>query len=91
MVISKQSETTLTLLAWRSQRSIGNSANFTSELGSLRRFTLCTKLIVCMSRYYTGVKVAPLLTIIIGGNHEASNYLWELQVVCVAYRRTFVY
>ncbi len=28
--------------------------------------------------YYTGVRVAPLLTIFIGGNHEASNYLWEL-------------
>ena len=30
------------------------------------------------SRYYTGEKEAPILTIIIGGNHEASNYLWEL-------------
>jgi hypothetical protein len=30
--------------------------------------------------YYTGAKVAPLLTIIIGGNHEASNYMWELCV-----------
>ncbi|KAF8337498.1 lariat debranching enzyme, C-terminal domain-containing protein [Cantharellus anzutake] len=29
-------------------------------------------------KYYTGEKVAPVLTIIIGGNHEASNYLWEL-------------
>ena len=28
--------------------------------------------------YYTGVKTAPVLTIFIGGNHEASNYLWEL-------------
>jgi hypothetical protein len=32
--------------------------------------------------YYTGVKVAPMLTLVIGGNHEASNYMWEL---CVAY------
>lgn len=31
-----------------------------------------------IDRYYTGKKVAPLLTIVIGGNHEASNYLWEL-------------
>ncbi|KAG8895270.1 hypothetical protein FRC00_007672, partial [Tulasnella sp. 408] len=29
-------------------------------------------------KYYTGEKVAPILTIIIGGNHEASNYMWEL-------------
>ncbi|KAK0467239.1 lariat debranching enzyme, C-terminal domain-containing protein [Desarmillaria tabescens] len=28
--------------------------------------------------YYTGEKTAPILTIIIGGNHEASNYMWEL-------------
>ena len=31
-----------------------------------------------IDRYYTGEKVAPLLTVVIGGNHEASNYLWEL-------------
>ncbi|KAG8906009.1 lariat debranching enzyme [Tulasnella sp. 417] len=30
------------------------------------------------SKYYTGEKVAPILTIIVGGNHEASNYMWEL-------------
>eukprot|EP00742_Colponemidia_sp_Colp-10_P005924 GILJ01006335.1.p1 GENE.GILJ01006335.1~~GILJ01006335.1.p1 ORF type:complete len:450 (-),score=58.43 GILJ01006335.1:16-1338(-) len=29
-------------------------------------------------QYYTGEKVAPVLTIFIGGNHEASNYLREL-------------
>lgn len=28
--------------------------------------------------YYAGTKHAPILTIVIGGNHEASNYLWEL-------------
>lgn len=28
--------------------------------------------------YYSGQKVAPILTIMIGGNHEASNYLQEL-------------
>ena len=32
--------------------------------------------VVC--RYYSGEKVAPVLTIFIGGNHEASNYLQEL-------------
>ena len=29
-------------------------------------------------QYYSGSKVAPILTIMIGGNHEASNYLQEL-------------
>lgn len=29
-------------------------------------------------KYYTGEKTAPILTVVIGGNHEASNYLWEL-------------
>ncbi|KZT57547.1 hypothetical protein CALCODRAFT_483098 [Calocera cornea HHB12733] len=29
-------------------------------------------------RYYTGERQAPMLTIVIGGNHEASNYMWEL-------------
>lgn len=33
-----------------------------------------------VDRYYTGAKVAPVLTIVIGGNHEASNYMWELCV-----------
>lgn len=28
--------------------------------------------------YYSGEKKAPYLTIFIGGNHEASSYLWEL-------------
>lgn len=28
--------------------------------------------------YYSGSRVAPILTIVIGGNHEASNYMWEL-------------
>lgn len=31
-----------------------------------------------LGRYYSGEKVAPILTIFIGGNHEASNYLQEL-------------
>ncbi|KAI0355279.1 hypothetical protein OH77DRAFT_356747 [Trametes cingulata] len=29
-------------------------------------------------KYYTGEAKAPILTLVIGGNHEASNYLWEL-------------
>ncbi|OCF57434.1 hypothetical protein L486_04892 [Kwoniella mangroviensis CBS 10435] len=28
--------------------------------------------------YYSGLRKAPVLTIVIGGNHEASNYMWEL-------------
>ncbi|KAF2131572.1 lariat debranching enzyme [Dothidotthia symphoricarpi CBS 119687] len=28
--------------------------------------------------YYSGARVAPYLTMFIGGNHEASNYMWEL-------------
>lgn len=30
------------------------------------------------NRYYSGEKTAPILTLFIGGNHEASNYLQEL-------------
>ncbi|KAG0488910.1 hypothetical protein HPP92_007721, partial [Vanilla planifolia] len=29
-------------------------------------------------KYYSGQEIAPCPTIFIGGNHEASNYLWEL-------------
>ncbi|KAG8188638.1 hypothetical protein JTE90_005991 [Oedothorax gibbosus] len=29
-------------------------------------------------KYYSGEKVAPVLTLFVGGNHEASNYLLEL-------------
>ncbi|XP_050366856.1 lariat debranching enzyme isoform X2 [Argentina anserina] len=29
-------------------------------------------------KYYSGEEMAPYPTIFIGGNHEASNYLWEL-------------
>jgi lariat debranching enzyme len=29
-------------------------------------------------KYYSGEKIAPILTVFIGGNHEASNYLSEL-------------
>ena len=32
------------------------------------------------AKYYMGQKIAPILTIVIGGNHEASNYMWELYV-----------
>ncbi|KAF8599429.1 DBR1-domain-containing protein [Ceratobasidium sp. AG-I] len=29
-------------------------------------------------KYYTGEATAPVLTLVVGGNHEASNYMWEL-------------
>lgn len=29
-------------------------------------------------KYYSGKEVAPYPTVFIGGNHEASNYMWEL-------------
>lgn len=29
-------------------------------------------------KYYNGELIAPYLTVFVGGNHEASNYLWEL-------------
>lgn len=33
---------------------------------------------ILIYRYYSGEATAPILTIFIGGNHEASNYLQEL-------------
>ncbi|KAI0657054.1 DBR1-domain-containing protein [Cubamyces menziesii] len=30
------------------------------------------------AKYYAGEATAPVLTLVIGGNHEASNYFWEL-------------
>jgi len=33
---------------------------------------------IFLFRYFSGEKTAPVLTIFIGGNHEASNYLGEL-------------
>lgn len=41
-------------------------------------FVLIFKKSIFSSRYYSGEKEAPLLTIFIGGNHEASNFLQEL-------------
>ena len=29
-------------------------------------------------KYYSGEKIAPVTTLFIGGNHEASSHLWEL-------------
>jgi lariat debranching enzyme len=41
------------------------------------RFATYKVLMQC-GRYYSGKAKAPMLTIVIGGNHEASNYMWEL-------------
>lgn len=38
----------------------------------------CVQTLVTTPRYHSGEKKAPVLTIFIGGNHEASNYLQEL-------------
>ena len=38
----------------------------------------CLLFILLSFQYYSGEKKAPVLTIFIGGNHEASNYLQEL-------------
>lgn len=29
-------------------------------------------------RYYAGERVAPVLTVVVGGNHEASGFMQEL-------------
>ncbi|XP_045495943.1 lariat debranching enzyme [Colias croceus] len=48
--------------------------------GDLRAMAVPEKYqnICTFHKYYSGEKVAPILTIFIGGNHEASNYLQEL-------------
>lgn len=42
------------------------------------KWELNSKNFIIYYRYYSGEKIAPVLTIFIGGNHEASNYLQEL-------------
>lgn len=41
-------------------------------------------------KYYSGEELAPYPTIFIGGNHEASNFLWELCVTLVFCFRVFM-
>lgn len=52
----------------------------TSIIPGFRVNESCFMVFICVVdfRYYSGEKVAPILTIFIGGNHEASNYLQEL-------------
>lgn len=43
----------------------------------LNNIVLISDWVLFIFRYYSGEKKAPVLTIFIGGNHEASNYLQE--------------
>lgn len=75
--------------AWPCPTSTSSSGNFGSRYALFCWFfdhtlSCCMRtrvLVTChLYRYYTGVKKAPILTIVIGGNHEASSYFWELWV-----------
>lgn len=68
---------------WLYRKNIKIFAHSTSGLGLLLfqtkvQILLITKYFFLSYRYYSGEKQAPVLTIFIGGNHEASNYLQEL-------------
>eukprot|EP00953_Heterococcus_sp_UTEX-ZZ885_P031558 16550-Heterococcus_DN1.PRE.2 len=45
---------------------------------SLLHALRCHRTLASFHSYYNGEKVAPVTTIFIGGNHEASNYLQDL-------------
>lgn len=64
---------------WPSQGSTWTCAHFISTIFTFK-YKLCPPKNhpLCIYRYYSGERVAPILTIFIGGNHEASNYLQEL-------------
>ena len=34
-------------------------------------------------RYYSGAEKAPILTVFIGGNHEASSHLFEVLILLI--------
>ena len=44
------------------------------------------------AKYYAGQARAPVLTLVIGGNHEAANYFWALtsQIVTPVFHGTAV-
>lgn len=42
-------------------------------------------------KYYSGKCIAPVLTIFIGGNHEASNYAQELYVAGIIKLKRYFY
>jgi hypothetical protein len=60
------------------RKSTGSLADSIGAYGSTLALSLLRLLRDIPSRYYSGEKVAPVLTLVIGGNHEASNYMWEL-------------
>ena len=66
--------------AWPSRTSIKSSKIFTSRWAVILCAFSCFSQLTIHRRYYSGQKTAPILTIVIGGNHEASNYMWELFV-----------
>lgn len=63
-------------VVWQYHQNITIYAVFTSNIVALEIFKRSLRL--SHYRYYNGEKQAPVLTIFIGGNHEASNYLQEL-------------
>jgi lariat debranching enzyme len=48
------------------------------KVNEMQRWNYRRVTVVALCQYYSGEKVAPVLTLFIGGNHEASNHLWEL-------------
>lgn len=50
----------------------------TAETSREKWFMITSCIFYVIYRYYSGEKEAPVLTIFIGGNHEASNFLQEL-------------
>lgn len=72
----------MTSNVWPFRRNSRIFAHFISKNISNHNLNICSfqandAILLCF-RYYSGEKVAPVLTIFIGGNHEASNYLQEL-------------
>lgn len=74
--IFKQQETEMTWLVWQYLLSTSQCAHISSK--TFPGLTRTLKFILIFFRYHQGEQVAPVLTIFIGGNHEASNHMQEL-------------
>ncbi|KAH8270000.1 hypothetical protein KR018_002128 [Drosophila ironensis] len=73
-VIEKESGTKIDLLLCCGDfQSTRNLEDLQTMAVPKKYLDMCT-----FYKYYSGERVAPVLTIFIGGNHEASNYLQEL-------------
>ncbi|KAH8256218.1 hypothetical protein KR026_010969 [Drosophila bipectinata] len=73
-VIEKESSTKIDLLLCCGDfQSTRNIEDLQTMAVPKKYLDICT-----FYKYYSGERVAPVLTIFIGGNHEASNYLQEL-------------